>query len=57
MEHTVTGFADEIAAAADLVAGQADEGRAVVHIRGLQFPVGDHTARELLRPESEDLYA
>lgn len=57
LEHTVTAFADEIAAAADLLAGQADQGRAVVHVRGLQFPVGNHSARELVRPESEDLYA
>ena len=57
LEYTVTGFADEIAAAADLLAGQADEGRAVVHVRGLQFSVGDHSAHDLLRPENEDLYA
>ena len=57
LEYTVTGLGDEIAAAAGLVAGQADEGRAVVHVRGLRFAVGDHSAKELLRPDDEDLYA
>jgi coenzyme F420-0:L-glutamate ligase/coenzyme F420-1:gamma-L-glutamate ligase len=57
LEHTVTGFADEIAAAADLVAGQAAEGRAVIHVRGLRFSAARHAASELLRPVQEDLYA
>jgi coenzyme F420-0:L-glutamate ligase / coenzyme F420-1:gamma-L-glutamate ligase len=57
LEHTITALADQIAAAADLVAGQADEGRPVVHVRGLRFPVGDHAAGELLRAPDEDLYA
>lgn len=57
LEQTVTGLADQVAAAADLVAGQAAEGRAVVLVRGLSFPVGEHSARELLRPADQDLYA
>jgi coenzyme F420-0:L-glutamate ligase/coenzyme F420-1:gamma-L-glutamate ligase len=57
LEHTVTALADQVAAAADLVAGQAGEGRALVVVRGLSFDVGDHTAGELLRPLDRDLYA
>ncbi len=57
LEHTITALADQVAAAADLVAGQADEARPVVLVRGLQFPSGKHSAAELLRPPDEDLYA
>jgi coenzyme F420-0:L-glutamate ligase/coenzyme F420-1:gamma-L-glutamate ligase len=57
LEHTITALADQLAAAADLVAGQADEARPVIHIRGLKFPVGAHAAGELYRSPDEDLYA
>jgi coenzyme F420-0:L-glutamate ligase/coenzyme F420-1:gamma-L-glutamate ligase len=57
LESTITAFADQIAAATDLLAGQAAEGRPVVHVRGLHFPVGEHRASELYRRPEEDLYA
>ena len=57
LEHTVTAFADQIAAASDLVAGQAGERRGVVHVRGLHFPPNSHAASELVRPPELDLYA
>jgi coenzyme F420-0:L-glutamate ligase/coenzyme F420-1:gamma-L-glutamate ligase len=57
LEQTITALADQVAAAADLVAGQADEGRPFVVVRGLTFPVGMHSAQELLRPTDQDLYA
>lgn len=57
LEHTITALADQVAAAADLVAGQADEGRPVVIVRGLEFRAGAHSASELLRPAEQDLYA
>jgi coenzyme F420-0:L-glutamate ligase/coenzyme F420-1:gamma-L-glutamate ligase len=57
LEITVTAFADQIAAAADLVAGQADEGRPLVLVRGLSFaPDEDARATALLRPIAQDLY-
>ncbi len=56
LENTVTALADQVAAAADLVAGQAAERRAVVVVRGLSFPVGNRPASDLLRPAGEDLY-
>lgn len=57
LEHTITALGDQLAAAADLVAGQADEGRAVVLVRGLSFPAVASSAAELQRPAREDLYA
>jgi coenzyme F420-0:L-glutamate ligase/coenzyme F420-1:gamma-L-glutamate ligase len=54
---TITALADQVAAAADMVAGQANEGRAVVHLRGLHFPDGDYRADELFRKPDQDLYA
>lgn len=57
LQQTVTALADQVAAAADLVAGQAAEGRAVIHVRGLVFPAGEHSAAELYRPPDRDLYA
>jgi coenzyme F420-0:L-glutamate ligase / coenzyme F420-1:gamma-L-glutamate ligase len=57
LEMTITALADQIAAAADLVAGQANERRAFVHVRGLSFDVGAHSAGELYRPAAQDLYA
>lgn len=53
---TVIGLADEIAAAASAVMGQAAEGFPVVHARGLPYPLRDGTLRELLRPEEQDLF-
>jgi coenzyme F420-0:L-glutamate ligase/coenzyme F420-1:gamma-L-glutamate ligase len=57
LEVTVTALADQIAAAADLIAGQADEGRPLVLVRGLCFAQDEAaSARALLRPIAMDLY-
>ena len=58
LEQTITAPADQIAAAADLVAGQAGEGRAVVHVRGLSFEPSAASAgvAELYRDPDKDLY-
>jgi coenzyme F420-0:L-glutamate ligase/coenzyme F420-1:gamma-L-glutamate ligase len=56
LQHTVTGTADQICAAADLVCGQADEARAAVLVRGLTFVPSDAGARTLCRPAEGDLY-
>jgi coenzyme F420-0:L-glutamate ligase/coenzyme F420-1:gamma-L-glutamate ligase len=56
LEVSVIGFADEIAAAASLLMGQADEARPVVLVRGLKWTVPDTPAAELVRPPSEDLF-
>jgi coenzyme F420-0:L-glutamate ligase/coenzyme F420-1:gamma-L-glutamate ligase len=53
---TEIGIADEIAAAASILMGQAAEGRPVVHIRGLQFARHDGNAAELIRPAHMDMF-
>jgi len=57
LESTLTATADQVAAAADLVAGQADEARPVILVRGLSFRAVDSSAAELLRQPHQDLYA
>jgi coenzyme F420-0:L-glutamate ligase/coenzyme F420-1:gamma-L-glutamate ligase len=57
LERTVTALADQIAAVADLVAGQADEGRGAVLVRGVTFVAAGGGASMLVRPPEEDLYA
>lgn len=56
LEVTSTATADQIAAASDLLAGQADEGTPVILFRGLQC-AGEGSARELERDPERDLYA
>ncbi len=50
------GLADELAAAASLVMGQADEGRPIVLARGVPYARRDGSARELIRPKEIDLF-
>jgi coenzyme F420-0:L-glutamate ligase/coenzyme F420-1:gamma-L-glutamate ligase len=57
LEATISAVADSIAAAADLVAGQADEGTPVTLVRGVVFDESDESAAALLRDRDEDLYA
>lgn len=57
LEATESAVADSIAAAADLVAGQADEGRPLTLVRGLHFQVSGDSAEALLRDPKNDLYA
>ena len=56
LRSSIVGLADEIAATASLMMGQADEGRPVVLIRGLALPREDAPAQSLVRPEQEDLF-
>jgi coenzyme F420-0:L-glutamate ligase/coenzyme F420-1:gamma-L-glutamate ligase len=53
---TDIALADELAAAADLLSGQAAEGLPVTLIRGLKVPPGESRARDLVRPLELDLY-
>lgn len=57
LESTITALADQIAAAADLVSGQADEARPITIVRGLSFDIVASSAAQLLRGSSTDLYA
>ena len=56
LQHTDVGLADEIAAAAGLLMGQAAEGRPAVLIRGLRLPEAEGRATDLVRPPELDLY-
>ena len=56
LRATVIGYADEIAAAASLLMGQADEGRPVVIVRGLRWSAEDLPGAALIRPEAEDMF-
>lgn len=56
LRRTVEAVADELAAVAGLLQGQADEGTPVVLIRGAN-PAGESgTAADLIRAPEEDLY-
>jgi coenzyme F420-0:L-glutamate ligase/coenzyme F420-1:gamma-L-glutamate ligase len=56
LQVSMTGFADEIAAAAGLVMGQGAEGRPAVLLRGLAWDAPPSPAAALLRPPAEDLF-
>jgi coenzyme F420-0:L-glutamate ligase / coenzyme F420-1:gamma-L-glutamate ligase len=56
LQVTEIGFADEVAAAASLLMGQAAESRPVVLVRGLAWTEAENPASALLRPEAEDLF-
>jgi len=53
---TQTGFADEIASAASLIMGQADEARPMVLVRGLTWSEAPSPAAALIRAAEEDLF-
>ncbi|AZI34957.1 F420-0--gamma-glutamyl ligase [Caenibius tardaugens NBRC 16725] len=55
LETSELGLADEVAAAASLLMGQADERCPAVLLRGLDL-AGDGTARDLLRPRDRDMF-
>ena len=56
LQITQVGVADELAAAASLVMGQAGEGTPVVHVRGFPYPLRDGSIREMIRPKNEDMF-
>jgi len=53
---TQVGAADELAAAASLVMGQAAEGTPVVHVRGFPYTLRDGSLKELIRTKDQDLF-
>jgi coenzyme F420-0:L-glutamate ligase / coenzyme F420-1:gamma-L-glutamate ligase len=56
MRVTEVAIADELASAASLVMGQADEGTPVVHVRGLRWNAAPANAAALIRPKHMDLF-
>lgn len=56
LQITQVGVADELAAAASLMMGQAAEGTPAVHVRGFPYPLREGKLGELLRPKEQDLF-
>ncbi len=56
LQVTTVGFADQIASAASLLQGQANEGRPIVHVRGAPMSRHDGSAREIARAKTHDLF-
>jgi len=56
LQVTQIGLGDELAAAASLLMGQADEGRPAIHLRGVPYALREGDARELIRPKEQDLF-
>ena len=56
LEVSIIGFADEIAAAASLLMGQAAEAQPVVLVRGLAWTAPESNAVALVRPAQEDMF-
>jgi coenzyme F420-0:L-glutamate ligase/coenzyme F420-1:gamma-L-glutamate ligase len=56
LQTTEVGVADEIAAAASLMMGQADEGRPIVLVRGLAFERRSGSGQELIRRRELDMF-
>jgi coenzyme F420-0:L-glutamate ligase/coenzyme F420-1:gamma-L-glutamate ligase len=56
LKATIVGVADELAASASLVMGQAAEGTPVVHVRGFPYPLGEGSLQDLIRPKDLDMF-
>lgn len=54
LRATTVGAADELAAAASIVMGQAGEGCPAVHVRGFPYPLREGRLAEILRPKEGD---
>lgn len=53
---TQVAAADELAAAASLLMGQAAEASPVIHVRGFPYELREANLKELLRPKELDLF-
>ena len=56
LRATQVAAADELAAAASLVMGQADESIPCVIVRGFPYPLRESSLQELIRSEENDLF-
>ena len=56
LRYTEVGTADELAGAASLMMGQADEGYPIVHVRGFPYQLREGTLGEIIRPKEKDLF-
>jgi coenzyme F420-0:L-glutamate ligase / coenzyme F420-1:gamma-L-glutamate ligase len=53
---TQVGVADELAAGASLLMGQAAEMKPVVHVRGFPYPLCEGEVKEIIRSKDQDLF-
>jgi coenzyme F420-0:L-glutamate ligase/coenzyme F420-1:gamma-L-glutamate ligase len=56
LQITEVGLADELAAAASLLMGQAGEGTPIVLARGVPYQRRESSVQELIRPKAQDLF-
>ena len=56
LKITQIAAADELAASASLLMGQADESRPVIHARGFPYALRESTFKDLIRPVDQDLF-
>jgi coenzyme F420-0:L-glutamate ligase/coenzyme F420-1:gamma-L-glutamate ligase len=56
LQVTTVGIADQIAAAASLLQGQANEGRPIIHVRGVPMNRREGSAKEIARAKAHDLF-
>jgi coenzyme F420-0:L-glutamate ligase/coenzyme F420-1:gamma-L-glutamate ligase len=56
LQITEVGLADELAAAASLIMGQAAEGAPIVLARGVPYERRESSVQELIRPKAQDLF-
>lgn len=56
LKVTMVAAADELAAAASLIMGQAAEGTPAVHVRGFPYALRPTDLKELIRPKEMDLF-
>jgi coenzyme F420-0:L-glutamate ligase / coenzyme F420-1:gamma-L-glutamate ligase len=56
LKATIVAAADELAAAASLMMGQAAEGTPVIHVRGFPYPLRESSLGELIRPKEKDMF-
>ncbi len=56
LKITMVATADELAAAASLVMGEAAEGIPAVHVRGFPHPLREGSFKELVRSKENDLF-
>lgn len=56
LRGTVIGAADQLAAGAALVMGEADEAIPLVHVRGFPYPLESSSLQDVFRPIERDLF-
>jgi coenzyme F420-0:L-glutamate ligase/coenzyme F420-1:gamma-L-glutamate ligase len=56
MKSTIIAKADEVAAAAGIAMGQADEGTPVIIVRGVKYSTDEASAKDLIRNQETDVF-